>query len=79
MSEQEDDQLVKVAVAHDEVEASVWRDALEQEGIAVFVKNADPMGSFGVAPAFPYILEILVFTRDERRAHWVLGRLKPQV
>ena len=78
MREQEGDQLVKVAVAHDEVEAGVWRNALEQEGIAVYVKNADALGSFGVAPALPYSLEIFVLARDERRARWLLGRLKPQ-
>jgi hypothetical protein len=74
MSEQEDEPLVKLATAHDEVEASVWRDALAQEGIAVFIKNADPMSSFGIPPTLPYSLEILVFARDERRARWLLGR-----
>ena len=78
MTKQEDQPLVKVAIAHDEVEANVWRDALEQEGIAVFIKNADPMGSFGVASALPYSLEIFVFARDERRARWLLGRRKPE-
>ncbi len=78
MGELEDEPLVKLATAHDEVEASVWRDALEREGIAVFVKNADPMGSFGVPPALPYSLEIFVFARDERRARWLLGRPNPK-
>ncbi len=68
-------QLVKIATAHDEVEASVIRDALEQEGIATFIKNADPLGSFGVASTLPYSLEIFVLGRDQRRARWLLGRL----
>jgi hypothetical protein len=66
---------VKVAAAHDEVEAGVLRHALEQEGIAAFIKNADPLGSFGIASALPYSLEVFVSARDERRARWLLGRL----
>lgn len=78
MTDREAEKLVKVASAHDEVEAGVLRHVLEQEGIAVFVKNADPLGSFGVAPTLPYSLEIFVFARDERRARWLIGQRKPQ-
>ncbi|MFQ6020061.1 MAG: putative signal transducing protein [Dehalococcoidia bacterium] len=67
---------MKVATAHDEVEAGVWRDALEQEGIAVYLKNVDPMGSFGVASSPPFSLELFVLARDQRRARWILGRLE---
>ena len=74
MAEKQGRELVKIAAAHDEVEAGVLCDALEQEGIVTFVKNADPLGSFGVAPSLPYSLEIFVAARDQRRARWLLGR-----
>lgn len=69
------DRLVKIGVAHDEVEASIWRDALEREGIAVYMKSADPLSSFGVAP-LPGSLELFVLAQDEKRARWILGDLK---
>ncbi len=68
------DRLVMIGVAHDEVEASIWRDALEREGVAVYVKNADPLGSFGLPP-LPGSLQVFVLARDERRARWILGDL----
>ncbi|MBF8286444.1 MAG: hypothetical protein HW393_258 [Dehalococcoidia bacterium] len=67
------DRLVKIAVARDEVEASVWKDALEQDGITPYVKSLDPLTPFGVAPALPSSLEVYVLARDEKRARWVLG------
>ena len=68
------DRLVKLGVAHDDVEASIWRDALEREGVAVYLKNADPLSSFGVAP-LPGSLQLFVLARDEKRARWILGDL----
>ncbi|MBI2913345.1 MAG: hypothetical protein HYY03_05440 [Chloroflexi bacterium] len=68
------DRLVMIGVAHDEIEASVWRDALEREGVAVYVKSADPLSSFGVAP-LPGSLQLFVLARDEKRARWILGDL----
>ena len=70
------DRLVKIAVAHDEVEASVWKDALEQEGITPYVKSLDPLTPFGVAPALPSSFEVYVLSRDEKRARWVLGEFE---
>jgi len=67
------DRLVKIAVARDELEAGVWKDALEQDGITPFIKSLDPLTSFGVAPASPNSLELYVLARDEKRARWVLG------
>jgi hypothetical protein len=69
--------LVKIAVAHDEVEANVFRDALEQEGIAPYVKSLDPLTPFGVAPSLPASFEVYVLAPDEKRARWILGRLQP--
>ncbi|GAG45350.1 unnamed protein product [marine sediment metagenome] len=68
--------LVKIAVAHDELEANVWKDALEQEGVTPFVKSLDPLTPFGVAPSLPASLEVYVLAQDEKRARWILGRLQ---
>ncbi len=71
------DRLVKIAVARDEVEANVWKDALEQEGITPYIKSLDPLTPLGVAPTLPSSLEVYVLASDEKRARWVLGELKP--
>ena len=68
----ESDSLVRIGVAHDEVEATIWRDALEQEGVAVLVKRADPLAPIGV-PGLPGSLEVFVRARDAKRARWILG------
>jgi hypothetical protein len=70
------DRLVKIAVAHDELEANVWKDALEQEGIEPFIKSLDPLTPFGVAPSLPASLEVYVLSRDEKRARWILGEIQ---
>jgi hypothetical protein len=67
-----DDRLVLLAVAHDQVEATIWKDVLEAEGIGVFVKSRDALATFGVSP-LPGTLEVYVQARDEKRARWVLG------
>ena len=67
-----DDRLVLLAVAHDQVEASIWKDVLEAEGIGVFVKSKDTLATFGVSSP-PGTLEVWVQARDEKRARWVLG------
>ncbi len=67
------DRLVRIGVAHDEVEANIWRDVLEQEGIAVYVKNVDPLSTLGAAPSLPGSFELYVFAADEKRARWLLG------
>jgi len=68
------ERLVRIGVARDEVEAAIWRDALEREGVAVYVKSADPLSSFGVAP-LPGSLHLFVLAHDEKRARWILGDL----
>jgi hypothetical protein len=67
-----DNRLILLAVAHDQVEASIWKDVLEAEGIGVFVKSRDALATFGVSP-LPGTLEVYVQARDEKRARWVLG------
>jgi hypothetical protein len=67
--------LVKIGVARDEVEAAIWRDALEQDGIAAFVRNVNPLAVAGYvgASALPYSFEVYVRAADARRARWILG------
>lgn len=76
MGAKKGDRLVLIGVAHDQVEAGIWRDALEQEGIAVYIKSADALVPFGVAPP-PGSLEVYVSARDEKRARWALGDQSP--
>lgn len=67
-----EERLVLLAVANDQVEATIWTDVLEAEGIGVFVKSTDALSSFGVSP-LPGTLEVYVQARDEKRARWLLG------
>lgn len=69
--------LVKIAVAQDELEANVLKDALSQDGITAFVRNVDPLAAMGVAPSLPSSIELYVASADEKRARWVLGGLEP--
>jgi hypothetical protein len=66
------DRLVPIGAARDELEAGIWRDLLERDGIPVYVKSADPMSTFGVPPA-PGSLRVFVHADDEKRARWLLG------
>jgi hypothetical protein len=67
--------LVKIGAARDEVEAAIWRDALEQDGIAVFVRNVDTLAvaQYVGASTLPYSFEVYVRAADARRARWILG------
>ena len=76
MATQKSRRIVKIAVAHDEVEANIWRDALEQEGVTPYIKSLDPLTPFGVAPSLPASFEVYVLPEDEKRARWVLGQLQ---
>ena len=66
------DDLVLLAVASSEVEATIWRDALEQEGVRSLVRNRDPLAPVGI-PVFFDKYEVFVLQRDEKRARWVIG------
>ncbi len=68
------DRLVLIGVAYDEIEANIWRDVLEKDGISVLVRSADPLSSFGVAPR-PGSLQVFVRAANETRARWLLGEL----
>jgi len=69
---QHGDRLVLLATARDELEAGIWRDVLERDGVAVYIKSGDPMASFGVPPA-PGSIRLFVQAGDEKRARWLLG------
>ncbi|HEV8574315.1 MAG TPA: DUF2007 domain-containing protein [Dehalococcoidia bacterium] len=66
------DRLIPLTTARDELEAGIWRDILERDGISVYIKSADPMSSFGMPPA-PGSLQVFVHAEDEKRARWLLG------
>jgi hypothetical protein len=66
------DDIILLAVASSDVEATIWRDALEQEGVRAFVRNRDPLAPMGV-PAVFHQFEVFVLARDEKRARWVIG------
>ena len=66
--------LVKIGVARDEMEAAMWRDALEQDGIAAFVRNVDTLSVAQYsASGLPYSFEVYVRAADAKRARWILG------
>ena len=62
--------MVKIAVAHDEFEANVFKDALEQDGITPYIKSLDPLTPLGVAPSLPASFEVYVLRKDEERARF---------
>lgn len=76
MATPKQNRLVKIAVAHDEVEANVFKDALERHGVTSYVKSLDPLTPLGVAPSLPASFEVYVLPRDEKRARWILGWLQ---
>jgi hypothetical protein len=65
------DGLVRLGVT-DELGARIWRDALAQEAIPVFIRPANAHTLTGIGPS---IGDVLVFVRaaDERRARWIIG------
>lgn len=77
MATRKSQRLIKIAVAHDELEVNVLRDALEQDGVTAYVKSLDPLTPFGVAPSLPASFEVYVLARDEKRARWILGQPRP--
>jgi len=69
---QNEEEPVLLATARDELEAGIWRDVLERDGIAVYIKSGDPLASFGMPPA-PGSIRLFVHAGDEKRARWLLG------
>lgn len=56
----------------DELGARIWRDALAQEAIPVFIRPANARSLTGIGPL---VGDVQVFVRaaDERRARWIIG------
>ena len=69
------DSLVLVGVAENEIEANVWRDILEKDGIGAFVKSNTPLSALGATPVMAGY-EVFVQASDEQRARWLLGELE---
>ena len=67
-----DDESVLLAVASSEIEAQIWRDALEQEGIRPFIRNRAPLAYLG-SDAFFATYEVFVLARALPRAQWIIG------
>lgn len=67
-----DDESVLLAVASSEIEAQIWRDALEQEGIRPFIRNRSALPYLG-NEAFFATYEVFVLGRDLKRARWIIG------
>ena len=67
-----EDETVLLSVAASEIEAQIWRDALEQEGIRPFVKKRAPLPYLGSDALFA-TYEIFVLGRDLKRAQWIIG------
>lgn len=58
-----------LASTYDPLEAAIWRQALEEEGIPVWVRQDDPLGPLGVHHLTPrYDLYVLA-------SHLAQGRL----
>jgi hypothetical protein len=73
-----EERMVKIGVARDQVEATIWRDLLLQHGIRAFIKNLDPLAPLPyVETSTLYNLEVYVQASDQGRARWILG-LSPQ-
>ena len=67
-----EDESVLLAVASSEVEAQIWRDALEQEGIHPFIRNRAPLAYLGSDALFA-TYDVFVLARDLKRAQWIIG------
>lgn len=65
------DNLVRLGVTN-EIEARIWRDALAQEAVPVFIRPASARSLSGVGPAIGDV-EVYVRPADERRARWIIG------
>ncbi len=65
------DDLVQLGVTND-LEARIWRDALAQEAIPVFIRPANARTLTGIGPSIDDV-QVYVRAADERRARWIIG------
>lgn len=71
MAADDPERLVMVALAESEVEATILKDALQQEGIPCHLRPHSALQPMGMSLSSSF--EIFVFARDEKRARWVIG------
>ncbi len=65
------DDLVQLGVTND-LEARIWRDALAQDAIPVFVRPASSRAITGIGPSIGDV-QVHIRAADERRARWIIG------
>ena len=65
------DDLVRLGVT-DEIGARIWRDALAQEAISVFIRPANAHSIAGIGPSIGDV-QVFILAADERRARWIIG------
>ena len=65
------DELARLGVTND-LEACIWRDALAQEAIPVFIRPSNSRSLTGIGPSFGDV-QVYVRAADERRARWIIG------
>ena len=65
------DDLVRLGVT-DEIGARIWRDALAQEAIPVFIRPSNARAITGIGPSIGDV-QVFIPAADERRARWIIG------
>ncbi len=65
------DDLARLGVAN-AVEARIWRDALAQESIPIFMRPANSSTMSGIGPSTGDV-QVYVRAADEKRARWIIG------
>ena len=67
------DDLVRIAVAPDELVAHLWKGVLEDSGVKCLLKNTDYLSVMSGGLAAPYSIQVFVLRRDAEKARRVLG------
>ncbi len=65
------DDLVRLGVAND-LEARIWRDALAQDAIPVFIRPANTRAITGIGASIDDV-QVYIRAADERKARWIIG------
>ena len=67
------DELVRLQMAENELEAQIVQQVLADNGIRAMVRSIDPLLGRGVYMPSPFSTEVLVWAKDLERAREVLG------
>jgi len=65
------DNLVRLGVTSD-IGARIWRDALAQEAVPVFIRPSNARSITGIGPSIGDV-QVYIRAADERRARWIIG------